>query len=423
MKSWLSLLHGIALSTCLLATAHGETPTVLLPKYRLSPAELAVVINDADPLSVRIGRYYQEKRGIPPENIIHVSLPTGRPEISVAEFTPSKELVDHRTPARVQAYALAWANPVRVGCMSITMAFADRYDQAYCAKSSCGFTKFSPYFNSNSTAPRTDHGLRPTVMLAAESFQEAKSLIDRGIRADNSHPRGTACLLDTRDQKRSLRALGYPLIQQRLGDWLPIEVLHTNYLKNKKDVLFYFTGHKKVKHLKTLGFLPGAIADHLTSFGGLLFTSSQMSSLRWLEAGATGSYGTVVEPCAIGAKFPIPEVVMRHYLQGATLLEAYWKSVALPGQGIFIGEPLAAPFGGYHIAEQAHGFELRTRVLKPGNYRLQHAPSLVGPFHDETITVQVRFGDTRFRLPKTAAPVLRFIAQEPPRQYQLLLEP
>jgi hypothetical protein len=24
---------------------------------------------------------------------------------------------------------------------------------------------------------------------------------------------------------------------------------------------------------------------------------------------------------------------------------AYWKSVMMPGQGIFIGEPLASPFG------------------------------------------------------------------------------
>ena len=69
-----------------------------------------------------------------------------------------------------------------------------------------------------------------------------------------------------------------------------------------------------------------------------------MSSLRWLEAGATGSYGTVVEPCNFPGKFPDVSVLMRHYLGGETLLEAYWKSVLMPGQGLFIGEPLAAPF-------------------------------------------------------------------------------
>jgi hypothetical protein len=63
-----------------------------------------------------------------------------------------------------------------------------------------------------------------------------------------------------------------------------------------------------------------------------------------LEAGATGSYGTVVEPCNLLEKFPHPAVVMNRYLRGETLIEAYWKSVLMPGQGIFVGEPLAAPF-------------------------------------------------------------------------------
>ena len=73
-------------------------------------------------------------------------------------------------------------------------------------------------------------------------------------------------------------------------------------------------------------------------------TSSQMSALRWLEAGSTGSYGTVIEPCNFPQKFPDPEVLMRRYLAGESLIEAYWKSVRWPGQGIFIGEPLARPY-------------------------------------------------------------------------------
>jgi len=31
-------------------------------------------------------------------------------------------------------------------------------------------------------------------------------------------------------------------------------------------------------------------------------------------------------------------------LRGDTLIEAYWRSVALPSQGIFVGEPLARPW-------------------------------------------------------------------------------
>jgi hypothetical protein len=69
-----------------------------------------------------------------------------------------------------------------------------------------------------------------------------------------------------------------------------------------------------------------------------------MSSLKWLEAGATASYGTVSEPCSYWQKFPHPAVLLKHYLSGATAVEAYWKSVAWPAQGVFIGEPLAAPY-------------------------------------------------------------------------------
>jgi len=69
-----------------------------------------------------------------------------------------------------------------------------------------------------------------------------------------------------------------------------------------------------------------------------------LAALRWREAGATGSYGTVAEPCNLPQKFPNPAIVIGRYLRGETLIEAYWKSVLMPGQGIFIGEPLAAPF-------------------------------------------------------------------------------
>jgi uncharacterized protein (TIGR03790 family) len=123
-----------------------------------------------------------------------------------------------------------------------------------------------------------------------------------------------------------------------------LEITRAPVLRDKPDVMFYFIGAAHVEELGTNRFLPGAVADHLTSFGGDLTGTSQMSSLRWLEAGATGSYGTVVEPCNVLGKFPNVGLLMRRYLDGETLLEAYWKSVAMPGQGLFIGDPLARPY-------------------------------------------------------------------------------
>jgi len=49
-------------------------------------------------------------------------------------------------------------------------------------------------------------------------------------------------------------------------------------------------------------------------------------------------------PRSFPAKFPQPAVVIGRYTRGETAAEAYWKSVAWPGQGLFVGEPLAAPF-------------------------------------------------------------------------------
>ena len=110
-------------------------------------------------------------------------------------------------------------------------------------------------------------------------------------------------------------------------------------------VLIYQTGLAWVEGLEGVDFVPGALADHLTSFGGRLDgEGGQMSALAWIDAGATASYGTVSEPCARVQKFPHPQLLLLHYLQGSTAIEAYWKSVAWPAQGLFIGEPLAAPF-------------------------------------------------------------------------------
>ncbi len=40
----------------------------------------------------------------------------------------------------------------------------------------------------------------------------------------------------------------------------------------------------------------------------------------------------------------VVSVLLLHYAQGSTAIEAYWKSVLWPSQGVFVGEPLATPF-------------------------------------------------------------------------------
>jgi len=379
INAWYGLVAGLLMQAVAYATPPERAIVTDFPQPGLSADALGVIVNDDDPDSIAIATYYQNKRGIPAANLIHVRFKPGRSTLTRDEFLTLKREVDRKTPREVQAFALTWAQPYRVDCMSITSAFAFGFNPAFCA-SDCRPTQASPYFNSSATRPYTAHKIRPTMSLAAASVAEAKKLIDRGVASDGSNPPGSAYLLSTSDTARNVRAAGYGLLRTQLERVIPIEIVQANTLVQKKDVMFYFTGLTHVPSLDTNTFLPGAIADHLTSAGGELFGGSQMSSLRWLEAGATGSYGAVVEPCNFQSKFPVPGLVMAYYLQGETLIEAYWKSVQMPGQGLFIGEPLARPFTGITQLEREGSITLSARLLTPGLYDLQAAPSMIGPY-------------------------------------------
>jgi uncharacterized protein (TIGR03790 family) len=307
--------------------------------------QLAIVVNADDPQSKRIADYYQIKRGIPDENVIRVNLPADKKSIGRNQFEQVYQQVKNSTPSHIQFYALAWSQPYKVGCMSITSAFAFGYDEAYCAKG-CNSTRQSAYFNSATRKPYSDLGIRPAMMLAGSSVEQARDMMDRGVAADASYPKGTAYLVSTSDKARNVRSHFYPLVVDKLGKRINIQVEETDALTGKDDVLFYITGLVQVDKIDSNRYVNGAIADHLTSAGGVLFGGRQMSILRWLEAGATASYGTVVEPCAFPQKFPHPAIVIDRYTRGETLIEAYWKSVAWPGQGLFVGEPLASPYAG-----------------------------------------------------------------------------
>jgi len=318
-------------------------PSLFIPLPSLTANDLALIVNDNDPLSVRIAEYYQDKRKIPLSQVIHVRFDSKAKILSESRFNKLKQQVDEQTPKHVQAFVLTWLQPFRVECMSITTAFAIGFDKAFCS-GACQETRKSPYFASQSEKPFNDYGWRPTMTLAGNNFDEVKQLIDRGIAADFTNPQGSAYLLKTSDSARSTRAVLFPGIAEKFNRSWPVNYLEQNSIENKTDVMFYFTGLTKVPNIANNTYLPGAVADHLTSTGGVLTGSNQMNILDWIQAGATASYGAVVEPCNYPAKFSNPGVLMYFYLRGNSLIEAYWKSVEEPGQGIFVGEPLARPF-------------------------------------------------------------------------------
>jgi uncharacterized protein (TIGR03790 family) len=339
----LAALLLVLLSACNPA-ASPTPPEPAAPVTGLGPEHLALIVNTRDPLSVQIADDYIDKRHIPPANVIRVTFKPGERVMRPEDFHAIHAVVERQAPEGVQAYALAWTLPFRVGCMSITTAFAAGFDADFCA-AGCSPTRTNPYFDSHSRRPRDDFNWRPAMLLAGQDLASVKALIERGVAADGTRPAGTGYLVSTSDRQRNVRARYYPGIRLMQADRFRIQIITRDILQFREDILFYFTGLTRVDKLQTNTFLPGAIADHLTSAGGQLVSDGrQMSSLRWLEAGATGSYGAVTEPCSYPQKFPRPDIVIDRYLEGETLIEAYWKSVEWPGQGVFIGEPLAAPF-------------------------------------------------------------------------------
>ena len=196
-----------------------------------------------------------------------------------------------RLPSIVQSLLLVWSKPYAVECMSITTAFAAGYKSGFC-EPGCGPTTVSPLFDSSGWLPTDTTGWLPAMLLPSQDEEFARVLINRGVEADASRPAGTVYLVRTQDSARNIRAMEYPdtneLISGRVlvRDTTPVEL-------PTQDIIGYFTGAARVQELSLLMFRPGAAADHVTSSGGVLQSSGQMSALAWLRQGATASYGSV----------------------------------------------------------------------------------------------------------------------------------
>jgi uncharacterized protein (TIGR03790 family) len=365
-------------------------PQVLLPRASLQAAELAVLANDQDPQSMAVAAYYLEQRQIPQANLVVLSFPVGD-ALTAADFAGLKGQVDAAVGPDIEAFAVAWTKPYRVDCQSLVSALALGHDPGKYCSQPCSETAPTDYFDSNSLRPYTDHGLRPAMHLAGTSVDNVKAVIDRGVAADGTQPVGTGYFVRTTDPDRSVR---FPYFMATVDQWNSPDLLKMEYrdlsampgadfLTGETDILFYFTGLASVPDIEKNTYLPGAVADHLTSYGGQICDSGQMSICRWLEAGATGSYGTAVEPCNYPAKFTDTAKFVAHYWRGETLLEAYWKSVHWPGEGVFIGEPLARPFAGATVEFDPGTLELTitTTQFAPGvTYSISTGPTDQGPW-------------------------------------------
>ena len=158
-------------------------------------------------------------------------------------------------------------------------------------------------------------------------------------------PRKPVWLAKTSDPARNVRYLEFDntIFDARVAGDFSIQRTNSDSPYGLTNLLGYQTGLYQFAILTNV-FVPGAIADSLTSFGGLIYQPNDHTTLLvFLNAGASGSYGTVTEPCNYVEKFPSPQDYF-YQARGFSLAECYYQSLVNPYQGLMVAEPLAAPF-------------------------------------------------------------------------------
>ena len=178
------------------------------------------------------------------------------------------------------------------------------------------------------------------------SVEEALAHLRRSATADGSRPTGTVYFERNGDVRSTTREWGFRNAARMLESLGVKAVIEDGVLpQQKSDVAGAVIGIADFDWAKSGStILPGAIVEHLTSFGGVLTAGAGQTPLtEFLKQGAAGSSGTVTEPYAIQAKFPTPFIHVQ-YASGCTLAESFYQSVTGPYQLLIVGDPLAQPW-------------------------------------------------------------------------------
>ena len=327
-----------------------------------------VVVNTNSAASVELGEYYAEQHGIPDHQICSVAIATNLTTLTFVQFRNwlRDPIADHlaaeNLEGQIDFVVLCQDFPSRIDDVegipaALFYGFQDApaYNEGGIG---CNLpaTTSNEYFRAE-RAFRSVDGWNATngfvaFHLVASNLPTAKLVVDRGAAAQSSFPPSAAYFYTLGSAGRSVREQLYANAQFAFTSLpgLPFSCTIASYysvLSGKTNVVGYHDGFGNVPILLRTNnaWVAGAYADHLTSLGGCIPTNYLLQStvLDWMQIGAAASYGNVAEPCNYLEKFPDPLMAF-WYARGFTIGEAYAMAVAAPYQGLFAGDPLAAPF-------------------------------------------------------------------------------
>lgn len=347
------------------------------------PLNTLVVVNSASHDSRALGAYYAEKHGIPPTHLCTVKVDPRAPTISLADFERDirapifAHLANNQLAGQIHFIVLCMDIPSRVeNDNGLTAVLFYGYKPKTPAAQGCHIASNSVnQYYAAETAYTSTAGWNKTntpipFLLTAANLEIAQQVVDRAVASEGAFPDGAFCLYGG-GKERNIRYRTYPIVARHFELFGKSHLLTTDPAGTPfpaRPILGYLAGLAYLPtNLATAVFAPGAIADHLTSCGGMIPDPcmNQSSVWDWMKLGATASYGTVTEPCAFEVKFPDP-MLFFWYSRGFTAGETLAMSVRNPYQGIWVGDPLAAAFAAppaVQIKSPASNAELDGEVM------------------------------------------------------------
>ena len=209
------------------------------------------------------------------------------------------------------------------------------------------------------------------------TLEQALAQIESSVSADGSQPEGTFFFAEHKNIRSRVRQYQFDdAAAELISMGYQVDISDKPVPLNNKQIIGATLGSAKVAWKKSKSkFVPGALCDNFTSYGGWWSKAKQTQLTDFLNAGAAGASGTVYEPYTIPPKFPDARLHV-HYARGCTLAEAFYQSVNSPFQLLIVGDPLCCPFGKFPKFE-VEG--LTTRSVVKDNFDLKFIAKTDGP--------------------------------------------
>ena len=358
-----------------------------------------VVVNSSSPESLAVAHAFVALRGVPPINVLAIPWDGPADAVPIRAF---RERILGPVLATIDARGLA----PQIDCVAYSCGFPWRIDfhddlpeslvgrDKYPAGSLTGMTflyaatleppgggippwldrhanRYAPPSPADDAIVPTTRGFRAAtgwgddgepaasggshhvlaVMLGViagrgNAVSEIIASLEASTASDGTRPAGTIYFLTNSDVRTTTRSGGFPATVAAIqAAGIRAELITGTLPREKPDVIGLTTGAAEFDWGKSGSrLLPGAICDNLTSFGGVFTPGAAQTPLSaFIRAGAAGASGTVIEPYALADKFPTPALHL-HYARGASLAEAFYRSVRSPYQVLVVGDPLCQPW-------------------------------------------------------------------------------